>query len=105
MFLRLIFDSYKRQKACVAWDVLDLSISYLKMELSKAGLDITFNAKKNIYIKSGSKINIDKYVSINGFPVQWSESVRHLGILLDTTMSDSLDCRYIRCLLHILINL
>ena len=35
-------------------------------------------------------------MSINGFPVQWSESVRHLGNFVDSTLSDSLDCRYKR---------
>ena len=34
-------------------------------------------------------------MSIYGFPVQWSESVRHLGNLVDSTLSD-LDCRYKR---------
>ena len=42
------------------------------------------------------QINIDEHVSINGFPVQWSESVRHLGNIVDSTQSDSLDCRYKR---------
>ena len=56
--------------------------------------DITFNLKKNVCIQFGSKINIDEHVSVNGFPVQWSESVRHLGNFVDSTLSDSLDCRY-----------
>ena len=56
--------------------------------------DITFNPKKTVCIKFGSKINLDENVSISGFPVQWSESVRHLGNLVDSTLSDSLDCRY-----------
>ena len=43
-----------------------------------------------------SKINIYEHVSINGFTVQWSDSVRHLGNLVDSTLSDSLDCRYKR---------
>ena len=33
---------------------------------------------------------------MNGFTVQWSESVRHLGNFVDSTLSDSLDCRYKR---------
>ena len=33
---------------------------------------------------------------MNGFTVQWSESVRHIGIFVDSTLSDSLDCRYKR---------
>ena len=37
-----------------------------------------------------------EYVPINGFPVQWSENVRYLGNLVDSTLSDSLDCRYTR---------
>ena len=58
--------------------------------------DITFNPKKTVCNKFGSKINIDENVSISGFPVQWSESVRHLGNFVDSTQSDSLDCRYKR---------
>ena len=37
-------------------------------------------------------------MSISGFSVQWSEGVRHLGNLVDFTLSDSLDCRYKRSL-------
>ena len=37
------------------------------------------NPKKTVCIKFGSKINIDDHVSMNGFTVQWSERVRHLG--------------------------
>ena len=33
---------------------------------------------------------------MNGFTVQWSESVRHLGNFVDSTLSGSLDCRYKR---------
>ena len=58
--------------------------------------DITINPKKTVCIKFGSKINIDEHVLISGFPVQWSESVRHIGNLVDSTLSDSLDCRYKR---------
>ena len=48
------------------------------------------------HIKFGSKIHNDEHVSMNGFTVQWSESVRHLGNFVDSTLSDSLDCRYKR---------
>ena len=59
--------------------------------------DITFNPKKTVCIKFGNKINIDEHwSSINRFPVQWSESVRHLGNFVDSTLSDTLDCRYKR---------
>ena len=34
----VLCDSYIRQKACVAWGVLDLSISYLKIKLSQGFL-------------------------------------------------------------------
>ena len=30
---------------------------------------IMFNPKKTVYIKFGSKINIDEHVPINGFPI------------------------------------
>ena len=56
--------------------------------------DITFNPKKTACIKFGSKIHNDEHVSMNGFTVQWSESVRHLGNFVDSTLSESLDCRY-----------
>ena len=52
---------------------------------------IQFNPTKTVCIKFGSKININEHVSINAFPVQWLESVRHLDTLLDSTLSDSLD--------------
>ena len=55
-----------------------------------------FNPKKTVCIKFGSKIHNDEHVSMNGFTVQWSESVRHLGNFVDSTLSDSLDCRYKR---------
>ena len=54
---------------------------------------------------------------MNGFTVQGSESVRHLGNFVDSTLSDSLDCRYTRSMFigyvstfgnlqpHVLINL
>ena len=53
--------------------------------------DITFNQNKTVCIKFGSKVNKHEHVTINGFPVQWSESVMHLGNLYDP-----LDCRYKR---------
>ena len=69
---------------------------------------ITFNPKKTVGIKFRSKINIDEHVSINGFPVQWSESARHLSNFVDSTLSDSLDYRYKRLMyiryVNILIN-
>ena len=40
--LCFIFDSYIRQKECVAWVYLDFSTSYLKIELSKAGFYLPF---------------------------------------------------------------
>ena len=52
---------------------------------------IQFNPTKTVCITFGSKININEHVSINGFHVQWSESVRHIGTLLDSTLSDSFD--------------
>ena len=58
--------------------------------------DITFNPKKTVCIKFGSKIHIDEHVSMNGFTVQWSECVRHLGNFVDSTLSDLLDCTHKR---------
>ena len=72
-----------------------IKICILCFEYTKE-YDITFNPKKTVCIKLGIKINIDEHVSINGFPVQWSESVRHLGNLVDFTLCGSLDCRYKR---------
>ena len=63
-----------------------------------------FNPKKTVCIKVGSKVNKHEHVSINGFPVQWSESVRHLGNLIDCPthwIADTND----QCLLDMLINL
>ena len=48
--------------------------------------NMTFNPKKTVCIKFGNKINIDEHVSMNGFIVQWSESVRHLGNFVDYTV-------------------
>ena len=56
--------------------------------------DITFNPKKTVCIKFGSEIHIDEHGSMNGFTVQWTESVRHLDNFVDSTLSDLLDCRY-----------
>ena len=49
-----------------------------------------------VLIKFGSKVNIYEHVSMNGFIVQWSESVRHLGSFVDSTLYVLLDCRYKR---------
>ena len=57
---------------------------------------MTFNPKKTACIKFGNKFNKLEHGSINGFPVQLSESVRPLGNLVDSTLSDSLDCIYKR---------
>ena len=43
IFLRFIFDSYIKQKHALHWVYLDLSTSYLKMELSKAGFYLQFS--------------------------------------------------------------
>ena len=139
IFLRLIFDSYIRQKACVKQGGVSSPIFFtiyidkLLVMLRTTGIgchlgsdysgtlsyadditlicpsvlgwnemnvlcckyakeyDITFNNKKTVCIQFGSKINIDEHVSMNGFTVQWSESVRHLGNFVDSTLSDSLD--------------
>ena len=158
IFLRLIFDSYMRQKAYVAWGVFRSQYFLFKNGVKQGGVlspilftiyndkllvilrtsgtgchiesvyigalsytdditllcpsirglnemivlcceyakeyDMTFNPKKTVCIRFGSKINIDEHVSISGFPLQWSESVRHLGNIVDSTLSVSLDCRY-----------
>ena len=44
--------------------------------------DITFNPKKTVCIKFGCQVNQLEHVSISGFPVQWTESVSHLGNLV-----------------------
>ena len=69
--------------------------------------NIAFNPKKTVYIKVGSNIYFDEHVSINEFPVQWSESVRHIGNLtllnlhcLTHWIADTND----PCLLDMLIN-
>ena len=143
IFLRLLFYSYIRQKACVAWGVFrshyflfkngvkqggvllpilyTMYIDNLHVILRTSGIgchigsayigalsyadnitllcpsirglneiivlcceyakeyDVMFNPKKTVCIRFGSKIYIDEHVLINRFPVQWSESVRHLG--------------------------
>ena len=74
---------------------IHLNMDYLKTDDMQFGFKKII-PKKTVCIKYGSKINIYEHVSINGFTVQWSESVRHLGNLVDSTLSDSLDCRYKR---------
>ena len=69
-------------------EIIELCCKYAKE------YDITFKPKKTVCIKFGSKIHIDEHVSMNGFTVQWPESVRHLGNFVDSTLSDSFDCRY-----------
>ena len=60
---------------------------------------------RTVCIKFGSKLNIDEHVSINGFPVQWSESVRHLGnILTIHCLTHWIAETNNRCLLYMLIN-
>ena len=61
--------------------------------------DITFNPKKTVCIKFGWIVlffDATVLMSMNGCTVQWSESVRHLGNFVGSTLSDSLDCRYKR---------
>ena len=43
IFRYVIFDSYIRQKACVAWVFINPNTSYLKMELSKAEFYLLFS--------------------------------------------------------------
>ena len=133
IFLRLIFDSYIRQKACVAWGVFRSQYILFKNGVKQGGVlspifftiyidkllvmlrttgigchlwsvysgalsyadditllyasvrglnemivicfeyakeyDITFNPKKTVCIKFGSKIHNDEHVSTNGFTV------------------------------------
>ena len=90
--IRLLCSSV--QSVQVSWGLIKLLYYVVNMQNNK--IDITFNPKKTVCIKFGSKIHIDEYVSMNGFTVQWSESVRPLGNFVDSTLSDSLDCRYIR---------
>ena len=42
------------------------------------------------------KIYNVEHVLMTGFTVQWSDSVRHISNFVDSTLSDSLDCRYKR---------
>ena len=107
----MIFDSYIRQKQYFLFKngvkqggvLSPIFFIVLCCEYAKE-YDITFNSKKTVCIKYGSKIKIDEHVSMNGFTVQWSESVRHIGNFVDSTLSDSLDCRYKRSMVFGYVN-
>ena len=131
----MIFDSYIRQKACIAWGdfrsqyflfkngvkqgwvlspifftiyidkvLVMLRTTGIGCHLGSAYSGALSYADETVCIKFRSKIHIDEHVSMNGFTVQWSESVRHLGNFVDSTLSDSLDCRYKRSMFRGYVN-
>ena len=51
---------------------------------------------QTVCIKYGDKVELNEHVVMNGNIIDWADNIRHLGNLVDATLSDSLDCRYKR---------
>ena len=55
--------------------------------------NITFNAKKTICIKFGNKVSEHDKVVLSGATIEWTNKVKHLGNMVNTTLSDDDDCK------------
>ena len=54
--------------------------------------NVKFNPKKTTCIKFGSKISENVSLSLNGCPISWVDSVKHLGNMVNNTLTDDNDC-------------
>ena len=55
-----------------------------------------FNPKKTVCIKFGDKVNEFENVYMNNTLVQWADEVKHLGNIVQSSLSDDGDCRFKR---------
>ena len=54
---------------------------------------ITFNIKKTVCIKFGSDVNIDEGAYMYGKRLEWSDTVKHLGNIVNKDLDDLDDCK------------
>lgn len=54
--------------------------------------NVTFNAKKTVCIKFGSKVTEDDKLLLDGCPIKWKDQVKHLGNIVNNTLTDENDC-------------
>ena len=54
---------------------------------------ITFNIKKTICIKFGSDVDIDEGAYMYGKRLEWSDTVKHLGNIVNKDLDDLDDCK------------
>ena len=53
--------------------------------------NVTFNAKKMVCIKFGNKVSEYDQVVLDGATIEWANSVKHLGNIVNNTLSDTDD--------------
>jgi len=56
--------------------------------------NITFNVKKTMCIKYGSDVKDHEQVFLNGVPLKWVKSVKHLGNYITSNLDDNCDCNF-----------
>ena len=54
--------------------------------------NVTFNPKKTVCIKFGSKISESDQLFIDGHAIEWKNHVKHLGNIVNNTLTDENDC-------------
>jgi hypothetical protein len=62
-------------------------------ELDANQYSITFNINKTVCIKFGSDVNVGELAYLYGKSLDWSNSVKHLGNVVNKYIDDSDDCK------------
>jgi hypothetical protein len=56
--------------------------------------EILFNEKKTVCIKFGNNVCTNEHIVFNGVNINWQDSVKHLGNIVNISNTDNSDCEY-----------
>ena len=103
-FIRLVLDSYIRQKACALWNSVKSRYFTMANGVKQGGVispiffslynSIIFNNKKTVCIKFGKEIVKNEEAVLNTHFLKWVDKVKHLGKYMNKYCNEVADCNF-----------